>query len=184
MADFAKVGGVRFQDGKMLDAAVRAGAIHSSACDGSSIGVTTAGTLEVKDRGITAAKMSMAGGRFFVGTLTASDSAAGILSDQNTDSSNEWVVTRLLIAVETASSGACTADFGSAGSAASSDNLLDGVNLNSAGYYDTVKESDHGTNGATAAKIPASGYLTGSRASGATSGLAGWYVAHIIEKPS
>ncbi len=184
MADFAKVGGVRFQDGKMLDAAVGAGSVHSSATDGTTVGVTSAGTVEVKNSGISAAKMAMAAGRWFVGTLAASDAAAGILSDENTDSSNQWVVVRLLVAVETASSGACTANFGTASSAATSDNLLDGVNMAATGFYDTSRESNHGTNGNMAAKMPASGFLTGSRASGATSGMAGWYVAQLIEKPT
>ena len=184
MSDFGKIGGVRFKDGKMLDPGVRSGSVHSDATDGTTIGLNTSSKLEVKDASITAAKMAQGAGYWRTGTLTASDAAAGIFSIENTDASNDLVVTRLVIGVMTASSGACTADFGTAATEVSSDNLLDGINLNAAGYYDTNQSGDHGTNGTSIARIPASGYLTGSKSTGHTSGLVGWFLVHLIEQPS
>ena len=108
--------------------------------------------------------------------LGSADTAGGILAWQNPEAS-AVVVTRLVIDRTTKSTGACTADFGTAANGTtSSDNLLDGVNVGAAeGSEDNVQ--DGGTNGKARQRLDAKGgatdYITGSRATGAAAGLVG-----------
>lgn len=109
-------------------------------------------------------------------TLAAADTAGGILAWQNPETT-AILVLRILIDVTTAATAACTADFGSAANATTSaDNLLDGLDVNTAtGLFDNV--SDGGTNGKARQRLDAKGgttdYVTGSKATGAAAGLAG-----------
>ncbi len=72
---------------------------------------------------------------------------------------------------------ACTGDFGTAANGTtSSDNLLDGVDLNAAtGVFDNV--DDQGTNGKSRQRLDAKGgatdFITGSKATGAAAGVVG-----------
>ena len=108
--------------------------------------------------------------------LGSGDGAGGILAWQNPESAAILVV-RIVIDRTTKSTGACTADFGTAANGTTSaDNLIDGVNAGAAeGIEDNVE--DKGTNGKSRQRLDAKGgatdYLTGSKATGAAAGLAG-----------
>ena len=108
--------------------------------------------------------------------LAAADTAGGILAWQNPETT-AILVLRILIDVTTAATAACTADFGAAANATTSaDNLLDGLDVNTAtSLFDNV--SDGGTSGKARQRLDAKGgatdYVTGSKATGAAAGLAG-----------
>lgn len=112
--------------------------------------------------------------------LAASDAAAGVFSWQNTEEAADIIVTDVIIDLTTASSGACTVNVGQASSAAASDNLIDGLDVNAAaGVFDSVTEA--GTNGKTAVKVADDEYVTASVATGASAGLAGnAYITYIV----
>ena len=109
-------------------------------------------------------------------SLGSGDGAGGILAWQNPESS-AVVVVRLVIDRTTKSTGACTADFGTAANGTtSSDNLMDGVDVGAAaGVEDNV--DNKGTNGKARQRLDAKGgstdYVTGSKATGAAAGLVG-----------
>ena len=88
------------------------------------------------------------------------------------------LVTRVVLDVTTATTGASTVDVGYTvtGATTLSDTLLDGVNLATAGVFDNVE--NQGTNGVSAVKVPAGKWLTASKASGACAGLAGYAYIH------
>ena len=104
------------------------------------------------------------------------DTAGGILSWQNPEAGAIMVV-RLVIDRTTKSTGACTADFGTAGDGTtSSDNLMDAVDVGAtAAIEDNI--DNQGTNGKARQRLDAKGgttdYITGSKATGAAAGLAG-----------
>ena len=108
--------------------------------------------------------------------LGSADTAGGILAWQNPESS-AIVVARLVIDRTTKSTGACTADFGTAANGTtSSDNLLDGVDVGAAaGIEDNIENK--GTSGKARQRVDAKGgttdYITGSKATGAAAGLVG-----------
>lgn len=79
------------------------------------------------------------------------------------------IITKCIVNITTASTGASTIDVG-IGSSASTlyDNLIDGLSGATAGAY-----ADLGTNGKRAKLWPAAEYLTASEASGDVAGLAG-----------
>ena len=115
------------------------------------------------------------------GALAASDAAAGVFSWQNSTGLDVFV-TRVVIEVITASTGACTIDAGQSATAASSDNLLDGLNVNATGESDNVQQS--GTNGDKVGKRVADGeYVTASKATGAAAGLVGNYFIFYVPVP-
>lgn len=88
---------------------------------------------------------------------------------------NPWgadvIVTDLFIDVTTAASGACTIDVGTAANGTtSSDNLIDGLDVNAAtGVFGSV--DDKGVNGKHNLKWASDEYLTVSTATGAIAGL-------------
>ena len=108
--------------------------------------------------------------------LGSGDGAGGILAWQNPENS-AIVVVRLVIDRTTKSTGACTADFGTAANGTtSSDNLMDGVDVGAAeGAEDNVE--NQGTSGKAVQRLDAKGgttdYITGSMATGAAAGLVG-----------
>ena len=115
------------------------------------------------------------------GALAASDAAAGVFSWLN-ETGLDVFVTRVVIEITTATSGACTVDVGQAASAASSDNLLDGLNANATGESDNVQNA--GTSGDKVGKKVADGeYVTASKATGATAGLVGNYYIFYVPLP-
>lgn len=105
------------------------------------------------------------------------DTGGGILSWPNPEA-GAIVITNLVLDVTTKATGACTASFGTTASSAttSSANLIDSLDVGTAaGTFDS--NTDKGTNGKTRQKLAAGGWVTGSRASGASAGLVG--VAYI-----
>lgn len=111
--------------------------------------------------------------------LAAVDSGGGILSWQNPEA-GAILVERILLDVTTQSSGACTADFGmtATNGTTSADNLIDDLSLATAGLYDNFE--DQGTNGTSRQKVAAGKWVTGSVASGASSGLVGFaYIFYV-----
>lgn len=112
--------------------------------------------------------------------LVASDAAAGVFSWRNTEESADIIVTGVVLNVTTASSGACTLDIGFAATSILADNLIDGLDVNAAvGVFDSTIEK--GTNGAGAVLVADDEYVTGSMASGAAAGLAGFaYITYMV----
>mgnify|MGYP000875309066 CR=1 FL=1 len=111
--------------------------------------------------------------------LAASDSAGGVVSLANPEGA-DVIVTRLVVYVTAAATASCTIDAGIAATATtSSDNLINGLDVNAAtGVFDNI--TDVGTNGKSRQRWPSNYYLTISKASGATAGLAGYaYVEYI-----
>lgn len=111
--------------------------------------------------------------------LGAADAAGGVLSLANPEGV-DIIVTRLVLDVTTAASAACTVDAGiAANGTTSSDNLIDGCDVNAAaGVFDNTKNV--GSNGKGVQKWSPSQYLTISKASGAAAGLAGSaYVEYV-----
>ena len=113
--------------------------------------------------------------------LTASDSAAGVFTWQNPNPFNCNVV-RVILYVSNEATGACTVDIGTTSSVASSDNLLDGVDVGTAvAVFDNVDATDQGTSGRSQRLLTQGSYVTGSVASGASAGLEGSVVIEWVE---
>lgn len=111
--------------------------------------------------------------------LAALDTGGGILSLANPEGA-DVIIMRLILSVTTVATAACTIDAGvAAASTTSADNLIDGLDVNSAtGVFDNI--DDQGTNGQSVLKWESGQYLTVSMASGAAAGLAGYaYVEYI-----
>jgi len=109
--------------------------------------------------------------------LAAADTAGGVLSLAN-PFGVDAMISRLILNVTTASTGACTVDAGTAANGTTSaDNLIDGLDVNSAtGVFDNTVNG--GTNGGGAELWGSTQYLTISMASGAAAGLAGTAYIH------
>jgi len=110
--------------------------------------------------------------------LVASDAAGGVFAWQNHH--NEAVlVTRVVIDLATASTGAGTLDVGMTATSAgtSADNLIDGLNVQAAaGVFDNVE--NQGTNGTGAQKVASGKWVTGSKATGNMAGIVGSAYIH------
>lgn len=117
--------------------------------------------------------------RMYKVALSASDAAGGVAAIANPEGV-EVIVTRVVIDVNTQSTGACTVDAGIAANATTlADTLIDGLSVAAAGTFDNI--SDAGTNGKARAAWGASQFLTISKASGAAAGLAGnVYIEYTI----
>lgn len=104
--------------------------------------------------------------------LAAADTAGGVFAWANPYGGN-IIVTAVVVNVTTQSSGACTLDVGVAADGTTlNDTIIDGVSVATTGAKDSQK--DAGTNGAGAAQVTSTQYVTGSVASGASSGLVGY----------
>lgn len=111
--------------------------------------------------------------------LAAVDSGGGVFSWANPEA-GAILVQRVMLDVTTQTSGACTVDVGmtSVSGTTSADNLIDGLSLATAGLYDNVE--DQGTNGTSRQKVATGKWVTGSVASGASSGLVGYvYIFYV-----
>lgn len=115
--------------------------------------------------------------------LEAVDTAGGLFAWQNPESV-KVLVTRLLVHLTTAAAAACTGDFGPAADATTlNDTGIDGLDLNAAaGLFDNV--NDAGTNGKARFIVDEKGgtndHVTGSTASGASSGIVGFaYIEYV-----
>lgn len=103
--------------------------------------------------------------------LAATTGAAGALALLNPEGVDLYV-TRLVLNISTAATAACTLDAGIAATATTDDDLIDGLDVNTAaGVFDNVKNG--GTNGKAGQKWAAGSYLTVSEKTGAIAGLVG-----------
>lgn len=111
--------------------------------------------------------------------LNASDTAGGVFSFTN-NTSFDMYVGRVIIDVTTASSAACTIAIGTnaTSTATSSNNLIDGLSVAATGVFNNGNNG--GTAGKEAQKLAAGDFLTGSVASGASSGLVGTVLVEYI----
>lgn len=112
--------------------------------------------------------------------LAAVGTGGGVLAWQNPESSS-IIITGFSVDVTTASSGACTVDFGTTATNAttSSDNLIDGASVAATGVLSSI--DDKGTNGKARQKLAAGKWITGSVASGTVTGLVGYaYIRYFV----
>ncbi len=107
-------------------------------------------------------------------TAATTTAAGGVLKLQNPEG-EDLILTRLVLDVATQSSGAATVDAGIDDDGAnSSDIVIDGLSVATAGVFDNLKNG--GTNGRAAVLWPADHHLV-ITASATTAGLVGF--AHI-----
>lgn len=103
--------------------------------------------------------------------LAAVDAAAGCFSWANPEAGAIFV-TLAALDVTTIATGAGTVSVGGQATSVSGANLIDTVDVHSAtGTFTNI--STPGSGGKTIVKVPAGGFVTGSKASGALAGLAG-----------
>lgn len=115
------------------------------------------------------------------GNLGVADTGGGVISWANPEATS-IIITRVIIDVTTASTGACTLDIGTTAASATTvvDNLIDGVDVGSA-VITADNIEDQGTNGTSRQKLASGKWLTASKASGAAAGLAGkYYIEYIV----
>lgn len=122
--------------------------------------------------------MSELKGCFYV-DLADLDAAGGIVSEENPEE-ERLIITNVVLDVTTVATAACTVNAGiAADGSTSADNLLDGVDVNSAtGVFDSA--TNKGSNGKTVKSWGATEYLTVSKATGAADGLVGRLYVHYI----
>lgn len=110
-------------------------------------------------------------------TAAGTNAVGGVLKLANPEGV-ALIVTRLILDITTASTGAATVDAGIAADATTgSDTLIDGLSVATAGVYDNVE--NQGTNGKAAVKWPTTGYLQ-ITASADTAGMVGYaYIEYI-----
>lgn len=112
--------------------------------------------------------------------LAALDTGGGVLSWVNPEA-GAIIITGLTVDVTTASSGACTVDLGTTATSATttSDTLIDGVSVAAIATVSNI--DDKGTNGKSRQKLAVGKWVTGSMASGAAAGLAGYaYIRYYV----
>lgn len=109
------------------------------------------------------------------GSLAAVDTGGGVFSWANPES-GDILVEHVALKVATKTTDACTVDVGTTAvnATTSSDNLIDGKDINAAAGTFTNLESA-GTNGKSAQRLASGKWVTASKSSGATAGLVGTY---------
>ena len=112
--------------------------------------------------------------------LNAIDSPGGVFNFVNS-TKRDFIITRVIVSLSTPSTGAATLDVGASSSATtSSDNLIDGLDINGAsGLFDNF--TNPGGNGLNMVTVPKGEFVTGSIASGASAGLVGTVYIEFIE---
>jgi hypothetical protein len=165
-------------DKALMSTAADATSIEVSSSTGK-LGIVSAGSSLAN--GVQRAQVSKFAGYWIQGTLTAATGNAGALSIQNTYGSN-LIVTRALVYLTALVGSAATLNVG-VGSASDDDydNLIDGLNVNSAtGSYDNLE--DHGSSGKATMLWPTTQYITATLAAGEGAGsFAGKYAIHVID---
>lgn len=115
------------------------------------------------------------------GSLAAVDTGGGIFSWQNPEPGNINVIAVNLI-VTTKTTGACAVDVGTTATNAttSSDNLIDGKDINAAtGTFDNIDSA--GTNGKAWQRLASGKWVTASvSGGGASAGLVGTYAIYYM----
>ena len=174
-------------NGEITSQAIGDKALKTAAADADTIEVSsTTGKLQIKQRGSSLSNgvgredVSKFAGTWIKGSLTASDAAGGVFSEENSYGS-DLVVLRVVIFVSTgASDSSVRVDIGTAANATTSaDTLIDNLNVSDIGLYDNL--DDKGTNGNTVLKWGNNQFINASRVAGATSGLAGTYAIQVID---
>jgi hypothetical protein len=144
-----------------------------------------AGTLDINGTNLTstAAELNLVDGadritKIAKVALGVADTAGGVLSWANPEGV-AIIITKIVVDVTTVSTGACTMDFGTTAVSATttSDTLIDGLDTNSA-VITADNITDKGTNGKSRQKLAAGKWVTGSKASGAAAGTAGFAYIH------
>ncbi len=178
---------LQVDDTEVVTQVIGARALLAACADDSTIEVNSStGKLRLKPQGTSlangaqAASMSKFAGATLRGSLTASDTAAGVFSLLNSYATDLRAC--VTIDVTTVATGACTLNLGVAATNISSDTLMDGIDVNAAvGMFSSISDSDAGTNGKAYRKWKSGEYLTASMATGATSGLVGTYLVEVID---
>lgn len=113
--------------------------------------------------------------------LVAASGGGGVLSWQNPEATA--VIASIDLDITTQSTGACTVDVGytATNAATSSDTLLDGLSVATAGVYTSLQAGDQGTDGRAKRKVASGKWITATVASGTVTGLAGF--AYITYYP-
>jgi len=189
MSKIGSVLTVQDSSGLITTPSVGAGSFATAAVDGTGITVNgSTGKLELQTAGALLAngvqrdEMSKFAGMTIKGALVASDAANGVMSEQNTYGTD--LVVEVDVLVVTASTGACTLDFGVGALGSTHDNLLDDIDVNapaSATVFTSLDSTDAGANGNARYLWPSTGYVTGSMKTGATAGLVGTYLIRAID---
>jgi hypothetical protein len=121
-----------------------------------------------RNRNIKIAKVALAG--------VAATTGGALFAWQNPENVS-IIVDRLEIDITTKSTGAATADFGTAANGTTtSDNLIDGYNVNATEKV-VNNITDAGTNGKSVQKMTTSQFITGT-GSATTAGLVGFVYIH------
>ena len=114
-------------------------------------------------------------------TLTAAGTTAGDVASIANPEGAAVIITRAILNITTASTGASTLDVGVAANATTSaDNLIDGRSGATAGTFDNIE--DGGTNGLATKVWGASEYVTVSEASGDVTGIAGELLIQYVTR--
>ncbi len=118
------------------------------------------------------------GGKIVKIPLIANDAAAGVFTWTNNEPV-AVIVTKAVVDVTTNSSAACSISIGQAATAVLSNNLIDTLSVAAIGTFDNV--TDKGTNGKSRQRVAPGQVVTGSTASGASSGLVGnLYLDYVL----
>ena len=173
--------------GEITSQSVGDKALKTTAADADTIEVNgETGKLQIKERGSSLSNgvgrkdVSKFAGTWIKGSLTASDTAGGVFSLENTWGS-DVVITRIILQVSTgASDSAARLDIGTAANATTSAaTLIDELNVSDVGIYDNI--SDKGSAGSSRLKFGNGQFLNASRSAGAMSGLVGTYAVCILD---
>lgn len=117
-------------------------------------------------------------------TISGSTATSGQILAVANNEGQSIIITRATLDVTTGASAACVLDIGTAASATtSSDNLIDGISVNTASaLYDNINQA--GSNGKASQKQTTSQYVTVTVASGNATGLvANLYVDYRLTTP-
>ena len=132
--------------------------------------------LKIKGKEVTASADDLNRGALkkVTGALAAVDTGGGVFAWANPETS-EILIEHVALVVTTKTTDACTVDVGTtaADATTSSDNLIDGQDINAAGTF--TNAANGGTNGKLAQRLAAGKWVTASKASGASAGLKGSY---------
>jgi len=172
--------------GEIVSQSVGDKALKSSAADDSTLEVdSSTGKMQIKVQGSALAngiarnRMSKYAGTWLQGALAVSASAAGTFQLTNTYSTS-LIITDVLVFITTGqTTGATrTVDIGfGSGASTSYDNLIDGLDLATAGVYSNL--TDKGTNGGIG--VWRSGEYINASASASPTGLVGFYAVHVVD---
>ena len=133
--------------------------------------------LKLKGKEVTASADDLNRGALkkVTGALAAVDTGGGVFAWANPETS-EILIEHVALVVTTKTTDACTVDVGTtaADATTSSDNLIDGQDINAAAGTFT-NAANGGTKGKLAQRLAAGKWVTASKASGASAGLKGSY---------